>query len=60
MKAVVHDRYGPPEVLRFETLARPVARDGEILVRVHATTVTRTDTGLRSAEQMRETRARCL
>jgi NADPH:quinone reductase-like Zn-dependent oxidoreductase len=50
MKAVVHDRYGPPEVLRFETLERPVPGDDEVLVRVRATTVTRTDTGLRSAE----------
>jgi NADPH:quinone reductase-like Zn-dependent oxidoreductase len=50
MKAVVHDRYGPPEVLRFETLERPVPADDEVLVRVRATTVTRTDTGLRSAE----------
>jgi NADPH:quinone reductase-like Zn-dependent oxidoreductase len=50
MKAVVHDRYGPPEVLRLDTLARPVPADDEVLVRVHATTVTRTDTGLRSAE----------
>jgi NADPH:quinone reductase-like Zn-dependent oxidoreductase len=50
MKAVVHDRYGPPEVLRIESLARPTPSDDEVLVRVHATTVTRTDTGLRSAE----------
>jgi NADPH:quinone reductase-like Zn-dependent oxidoreductase len=50
MTAVVHDRYGPPEVLRLEEVARPVPADGELLVRVHATTVTRTDTGLRSAE----------
>jgi len=50
MKAVVHDRYGPPEVLRLEEVERPVPADDEVLVRVHATTVTRTDTGLRSAE----------
>ena len=50
MKAVVHDRYGPPEVLRIEDVERPVPNEDEILVRVHATTVTRTDTGLRSAE----------
>ena len=50
MKAVVYDRYGPPEVLHFETLERPVPADDEVLVRVRATTVTRTDTGLRSAE----------
>jgi NADPH:quinone reductase-like Zn-dependent oxidoreductase len=50
MRAVVHDRYGPPEVLRLEEVERPVPRDGEVLIRVRATTVTRTDTGFRSAE----------
>jgi len=49
MRAVVHDRYGPPEVLRVEEVERPVPNDDEILVKVHATTVTRTDTGLRSS-----------
>ncbi len=50
MRAVVHDRYGPPEVLRLEEVERPVPRDDEVLVRIHATTVTRTDCGLRSAD----------
>ncbi len=50
MKAVVYDRYGPPEVLRIADVERPVAKEDEVLVRIHATTVTRTDTGLRSAE----------
>jgi NADPH:quinone reductase-like Zn-dependent oxidoreductase len=50
MKAVVYDRYGPPEVLRLEEVERPVPEADEVLVRVHATTVTRTDAGLRSAE----------
>ncbi len=50
MRAVVYERYGPPEVLRLEELERPVPEAHEVLVKVHATTVTRTDTGLRSAE----------
>jgi NADPH:quinone reductase-like Zn-dependent oxidoreductase len=50
MRAVVHDRYGPPEILRLEEVARPVPKDDELLVRIRATTVTRTDTGLRGAE----------
>ena len=50
MRAVVYDRYGPPEVLRLKEVERPVPQDEEVLVRVHATTVTRTDCGLRSAE----------
>ncbi|MEK6720818.1 MAG: NAD(P)-dependent alcohol dehydrogenase [Chloroflexota bacterium] len=50
MRAVVHDRYGPPEVLRLEEVERPVPKDDEVLVKVHATTVNRSDTGFRSAE----------
>ena len=50
MRAVVHDKYGPPEVLRLEEVERPVPKDDEVLVRVHATTVNRSDCGLRSAE----------
>ena len=50
MRAVLHDRYGPPEVLRLEDVEPPVPADDEVLVRIHATTVTRTDAGLRSAE----------
>jgi NADPH:quinone reductase-like Zn-dependent oxidoreductase len=49
MRAVVHDRYGPPEVLRIEEVERPVPQADEVLVRVVATTVNRTDVGLRSA-----------
>jgi NADPH:quinone reductase-like Zn-dependent oxidoreductase len=50
MRAVVFDRYGPPEVLRLEDLERPVPKEDEVLIKVHASTVNRTDTGLRSAE----------
>ena len=47
MKAVVQDRYGPPEVLRIEDVERPVPKEDEILVRVRASTVTQTDTHAR-------------
>jgi NADPH:quinone reductase-like Zn-dependent oxidoreductase len=50
MRAVVYDRYGPPEVLRLEEVERPEPFDRQVLVRVHATTVNRTDCGLRSAD----------
>ncbi|MGZ8636999.1 MAG: NAD(P)-dependent alcohol dehydrogenase [Actinomycetota bacterium] len=50
MRAVVHDRYGPPEVLRIENVERPVPKEDEVLVRVHATTVNRTDSHMRRAK----------
>ena len=49
MRAVVHDKYGPPEVLRVEEVERPVPKDDEVLVKVHATTVTQTDCHMRRA-----------
>jgi len=50
VKAVVFDTYGPPEVLRLEEVARPAPQPDEVLIRVHATTVNRTDCGLRAGE----------
>jgi NADPH:quinone reductase-like Zn-dependent oxidoreductase len=50
VRAVAYDRYGPPDVLRLEEVERPVPKDDEVLVKIHATTVSRTDCGLRSAE----------
>jgi NADPH:quinone reductase-like Zn-dependent oxidoreductase len=49
MKAVVHDRYGSPDVLRLEEVERPVLKEDEVLIKIHATTVNRTDSGARSA-----------
>src|SRR5262249_46172417 len=43
MRAVVHDRYGPPGVLRVGDVARPVPQEDEVLVEVHASSVTRSD-----------------
>src|SRR6266571_9091613 len=50
MRAVVHDRYGAPDVLRLEEVEQPRPKDDEVLVKIHATTVNRTDCGFRSAE----------
>jgi NADPH:quinone reductase-like Zn-dependent oxidoreductase len=49
MRAVVHDRYGPPDVLRLEEVERPAPEEDEVLVRIRATTVNRTDCGVRKA-----------
>jgi len=51
VRAVVYDRYGPPEVLRLEDVERPVPKEDEVLVRVHATTVNRLDTATREANR---------
>ena len=51
MKAVVYDRYGPPEILRIEEVARPVPRDDEVVVRVRAATVNRFDCHTREANR---------
>jgi NADPH:quinone reductase-like Zn-dependent oxidoreductase len=50
MRAVVYDNYGPPGVQRLEDVKQPVPKDDEVLVRVHATTVTRTDCGVRAGK----------
>jgi NADPH:quinone reductase-like Zn-dependent oxidoreductase len=49
MRAAVRTSYGPPDVVRVAEVDKPAARDGEVLVRVHATTVNRTDCGVRAA-----------
>jgi len=51
MKAVVYDRYGPPDVLRIAQVARPEPKADEILIRVHAAAVTRADCATRDANR---------
>ncbi|MEU8614876.1 NAD(P)-dependent alcohol dehydrogenase [Actinoplanes sp. NPDC048791] len=43
MKAIVHDRYGPPDVLRFQEVDKPVPAGNEVLVRVRAAAVNARD-----------------
>ena len=50
MRAVVQDRYGPPDVLRIEEVERPVPKPDEVLVRIMASTVSQTDTHARAAD----------
>jgi NADPH:quinone reductase-like Zn-dependent oxidoreductase len=51
MRAVVYESYGPPDVLRLEEVEQPVPKDHEVLVRIHATAVTRADCATREANR---------
>ncbi|MHA2380395.1 MAG: NAD(P)-dependent alcohol dehydrogenase [Candidatus Thorarchaeota archaeon] len=53
VKAIVRDRYGPPDVLEYREIEKPVPKDNEILMKVHATSVNRADShGLRGTPFM--------
>ena len=50
MKASFHTKYGPPEVLQIVEVNKPIPKDDEVLIKIHATTVNRTDCGFRQPE----------
>ncbi len=50
MKAIVHTKYGPPEVAKLMDVSKPTPKKNEVLVKVYSSTVNRTDAGFRSAE----------
>ena len=49
MKAIVYTKYGHPEVLQLMDVAKPIPKENEVLIKIHATTVNRTDCGFRTS-----------
>jgi len=52
MKAIVFTKYGSPEVLQLVEVEKPIPKDNEVLIRIVATTVNRTDCGFRNPEYL--------
>src|SRR5882724_6878416 len=48
MKAILHTQYGPPDLLQFKEVVKPSPKDHEVLIKVHATTVSTGDCNVRN------------
>ncbi len=48
MKAILHTKYGPPDELQLKEVEKPVSKENEVLIKIHATTVTTSDCNVRN------------